>query len=142
MQNNIEDIEKFIKNNEKKLQIILCFDKNMTEIDLITKNYSILLEKNKLVIENIIDLGEEKIKKEKEFSYQNSEIELKLKANKSLDEYNSQYEENLNKNFEIVSEECRNLKKKFDKENKNFSDLNEAIKHQLLMCKKIEKIVI
>ena len=85
---------------------------------------------------------EQKTTKEKECLNRSIEIESKSNAHKSLENYIIEYEETLQKSYETSSEENRQLKEKYEKENKILSELNEIFKHQIIICKKIERIVI
>ena len=50
-------------------------------------------------------------------------------------------EENLQKSYEVVIEENKQLKEKYDRENRNLLIVSEDIKNQIIICKKLERIV-
>ena len=69
------------------------------------------------------------------------EIESKTNAHKALEMYVIEREENLQKSYEVVIEENKQLKEKYDRENRNLLIVSEDIKNQIIICKKLERIV-
>jgi hypothetical protein len=117
-------------------------DKNTSDIENLAKAYCSQLEKIKHLSESNQEQFEERLKKEKENNIKATEIESKIASNKSLEEYIFQHEDSMQKSCDACIEENKVLKEKYERENKNLSELNELIKNLLIICKKIEKQVI
>lgn len=141
LQSSIENCEKTVNFNEKKRNCLSFLDKSVNELETVFRNYSSLFDKSKELLNKIQEKSEALLKKERECQNFIMEIESKTNAHKALEMYVIEREENLQKSYEVVIEENKQLKEKYDRENRNLLIVSEDIKNQIIICKKLERIV-
>ncbi len=142
MQSNIEALQGTINVNEKKLLNLRLLEKNINNLENLKNTYFYTFEGRKKLSEKLGEIYELKLKKEYEYENKIKEIDIQVQDNMKLEEDFSQNEDILQKTKEINLEQNRFLIEKYEIEIKNLSELNEILKHQTIICKKLEIQVI
>ena len=141
METSNEDLEKNLSINEKKLQNLRILEKNIIYLEEILNIHSTRNESKEIILDKIKELYNHKSKIENEDESINRKIEIKLLDYKMTEEDFVKNEEHLQKSFESSIEQNKFLKEKYENESKNFLELSEIIKHQTVICKRLEKQV-
>jgi len=142
MQSNVEALQGTININEKKLLNLRFLEKNINNMENLKNTYFSTFEGRKNLSEKLEEIYELKLKKENEYENKIKEIDIQVLDNQKLEEDFSQNEDILQKTKEINLEQNKFLTEKYEIEIKNLSELNEILKHQAIICKKLEIQVI
>jgi len=142
MQSNVEALQGTININEKKLLNLRFLEKNINNMENLKNTYFSTFEGRKNLSEKLEKIYELKLKKENEYENKIKEIDIQVLDNQKLEEDFSQNEDILQKTKEINLEQNKFLTEKYEIEIKNLSELNEILKHQAIICKKLEIQVI
>ncbi len=142
MQSNVEALQGTININEKKLLNLRFLEKNINNMENLKNTYFSTFEGRKNLSEKLEEIYELKLKNENEYENKIKEIEIQVLDNQKLEEDFSQNEDILQKTKEINLEQNKFLTEKYEIEIKNLSELNEILKHQTIICKKLEIQVI